>query len=147
MRLRTIESALVDRLGCATGEKRRDAVRVACELALQIASVDALPIGALVAQLTAGTKFTPEQLAGLRGLIDALDGNYFSSQEVGDENSDSAAVATFSQARAISALFYAGGVQTFTAITEAIYEAGLAVDDPQYVFDAVRAALSEPYAL
>ncbi|WP_092457295.1 hypothetical protein [Pseudomonas sp. NFACC45] len=145
MRLEMVEKNLVEKLKVASEEQRRNAVKVACELAFQACPVDVPIVVESLRELCLGNKLTTEQVSGLDDLAAQLDERYFDLQDSMEEgqNLDVRVLQIFSQARAVSALSLAGGDDSLMAAAEAIYEASSAVDDGANIFKSVLSVLPE----
>ncbi|MDF7796857.1 hypothetical protein [Pseudomonas syringae] len=145
MRLEMVEKGLVEKLKLVSQEQRRNAVKVACELAFQACPVEVPIVVESLRQLRSGNKLTSDQVSGLDALAAQLDEKYFDLQDSLDEgqNLNVEGLQLFSQARTVSALFLAGGEDSLITATEAIYEASSAVDDGTYIFKAVLSVLPE----
>lgn len=143
MRLEMVEKGLVEKLKLVSQEQRRNAVKVACELAFQACPVEVPIIVESLRQLRSANKLTTDQVSGLDSLAAQLDEKYFDLQDSLDEaqNLNLEGLQFFSQARAVSALSLAGGEDSLMTATEAIYEASSAVDDRTYIFKAVLSVL------
>ncbi|WP_460095864.1 hypothetical protein [Pseudomonas sp. S3_C01] len=81
MRLEMVEKNLVEKLKVASEERRRNAVKVACELVFQACPVDVPIVIESLRQLCLGNKLTTEQVSGLEDLAAQLDGQYFDLQD------------------------------------------------------------------
>jgi len=145
MRLETVAKNVAEKLKVATMSKQREAGLVACEIALLAAPIENPTVLDAVAQLRDKGRLTDEILASLNGLTDQLDQKYFDLQEEAESDPDIQPeyLHFFGQARAVSALAFAGGADSLTAAMEAIYEASATVDDSQKIYDAVLLALSD----
>ncbi|MCS5990681.1 hypothetical protein LNP02_12625 [Klebsiella variicola subsp. variicola] len=144
MRLEMLDKHLAEKIKVVSEEKRRSAVRVACELAVQICPVDLHVVDESLRQLLSGYKLSIEQVSKLERLAAQLDEEYFNLHDSQNEERElnPQALHLFSQARAVSALAFAGRDDSIESATEAIYEAALAIDDGQ-VLNAVFSVLSE----
>lgn len=141
-RLEISEKHLAQKMKVVSEEKRRSAVRVACELAFQICPVDLPVVDESLRQLLSGYKLSIEQVAKLEWLAAQLDEEYFNLHDSQNEEMQLNPQALFSQARAVSALACAGREDSIESATEAIYEAASAIDDG-LVLNAVFSVLSE----
>lgn len=143
-RLEISEKHLAQKMKVVSEEKRRSAVRVACELAFQICPVDLPVVDESLRQLLSGYKLSIEQVAKLEWLAAQLDEEYFNLHDSQNEEMqlNPQALHLFSQARAVSALACAGREDSIESATEAIYEAASAIDDG-LVLNAVLSVLSE----
>lgn len=145
MRLEMIDKGLVEKLKLVSEDQRRVAVKVACELAFQACPVE-VPIAAeSLRQLLSGNRLTTDQVSGLNTLAAQLEEKYFALQDSLNEgqNLNLEGLQLFSQARAVSALFLAGGEDSLMTVAEAIYEASSAVDDGTHILKAVLSVLPE----
>lgn len=144
MRLEISEKLLAQKMKVVSEEKRRSAVRVACELAFQICPVDLPVVDESLRQLLPGYKLSIEQASKLEWLAAKLDEEYFNLHDSQNEEVElnPQALHLFSQARAVSALACAGREDSIESATEAIYEAASASDDG-LVLNAVFSVLSE----
>ncbi|MFK3879739.1 hypothetical protein [Pantoea agglomerans] len=143
-RLEISEKHLAQKMKVVSEEKRRSAVRVACELAFQICPVDLPVVDESLRQLLSGYKLSIEQVAKLEWLAAQLDEEYFNLHDSQNEEMqlNPQALHLFSHARAVSALACAGREDSIESATEAIYEAASAIDDG-LVLNAVFSVLSE----
>lgn len=144
MRLEMLEEHLAEKMKVVSEEKRRSAVRVACELAVQNCPVDLPVVDESLRQLLSGYKLSFEQVSKLERLAAQLDEEYFYLHESQNEERElnPQALHLFSQARAVSALAFAGRDDSTESAIEAIYEAATAINDGQ-VLNAVFSVLSE----
>lgn len=144
VRLEIFEKHLAEKMKVASEEKRRSAVRVACELAVQNCPVDLPVVDESLRQLLSGYKLSFEQVSKLERLAAQLDEEYFNLHESQNEERELSpqALHLFSQARAVSALAFAGRDDSTESAIEAIYEAATAINDGQ-VLNAVFSVLSE----
>ncbi|KRP62620.1 hypothetical protein [Pseudomonas orientalis] len=145
LRLEKIEKGLVQKLRLVNEEQRANAVKVACLLAFQACPVEESIVVECLRRLRSGHKITNNQVSELNALAAQLDDKYFESQDSLDEGQklNVEGLQLFGQARAVSALSLAGGEDSLTAATEAIYEAFSAVDDATHIFKAVLSVLQE----
>ena len=143
-RLEISEKHLAQKMKVVSEEKRRSAVRVACELAFQICPADLPVVDESLRQLLSGYKLSIEQVAKLEWLATQLDEEYFNLHDSQNEEMqlNPQALHLFSQARAVLALACAGREDSIESATEAIYEAASAIDDG-LVLNAVFSVLSE----
>ncbi|MCL6308573.1 hypothetical protein QQL38_20050 [Pseudomonas syringae] len=142
-RLETIDKALVDQLKRSTVEQQRKSAIAACELAFKINKVNVPDAVICLEIIQSGNLISSEKIKKLEGIIAHLDEQYFDSQDNADHNINAQSLQYFSQARAISALIFAGKEQSPTAASEAIYEASSSVDDGAIILKKVRSALSD----
>lgn len=144
MRLETVAKNLSEKLRIATPEQQKAASYAACQLALQASSVDAAIVLESVAQLKQYGTLSAQRVIQLRDLAEQLDSKYFDLQEQSGINSGSleGSLRLFGQARTVAAVAFAGGAEVLTAVMESIYEASMAVDDREKVFEAALAACS-----
>jgi hypothetical protein len=139
MRLDTIDKPLVDDLVKATRELQRKAAMTACEIAINSTGLDIAVVDTCLDHLRHGHLLSAHPHAELERLIVDLDEQYFDLQHLDDALS----LQMFGQARALSAVKFAGEAHSLLTISEAIYEASLATENGAYVLDAVRKILSE----
>jgi hypothetical protein len=86
--------------------------------------------------------------AQVQALVEKLDDDYFSLKESLEEREDAGkldreAAVAFSRARAASAVAEALGANAKEAAASAAYEAFAAIDDPQFLMDALPPPLSK----
>lgn len=142
MRLETIASDLVAKLQVASPSQQRAASLIACQLALQLAPIEAAAVSEALAQLKQEGVLTQLRIAELNALAAKLDSKYLDLQDMEEESPmKNEALLLFSQARAVSALSFAGGKDAYTAAMETIYEASMTVDDSRRIFDVVLSVL------
>ncbi|MFE4110353.1 hypothetical protein [Kosakonia sp. YIM B13611] len=144
MHLEMLDKHLAEKMKVVSEEKRRSAVRVACELAVQLCPVNLPVVDESLRQLLSGYKLSIEQVSKLDGLAAQLDEEYFNLHNGQNEEMElnPQALHLFSQARAVSALAIGGRDDSIESATEAIYEAASAIDDGQ-ILNAVFSVLSE----
>lgn len=144
MRLEMLEKHLAEKMKIVSEEKRSSAVRVACELAVQICPVDLPVVDESLRQLLSGYRLSSEQVSKLERLAAKLDDQYFNLHDSLNEERElnPQVLHLFSQARVVSALAFAGRDDSIDSATEAIYEAATAVDEGQ-VLNAVLSILPE----
>jgi len=142
-RLETISENLSIRLSSANSEQQRKVSFTACKLALQITELDMPIITESLEHLRQKKMLTHEQIKELNKLTAEFDEKYFDIQD----NADTAALQMealrfFSQARALSALSFAGGEDALVASLESVYEASMAFDDNSNFISIMEEALS-----
>lgn len=144
MRPGMLDKNLTETMKVVSEEKRRSAARVASELVFQICPVDRPVVHESLKQLLSGYKLSIEQVSELEGLAGELDEEYFNLHDSQPEEIElnPQALHFFSQARAVSALAFAGKDDSIESTAEAIYEAASAIDDG-LVLNAVFSVLSE----
>jgi len=154
-RLETIAKDLAEKLEMSNSEQQRKASIAACELALLATSLDIPVISKSFEQLRQNERISQEQTEELNGLVEQFDERYFDIQDEIDEidenvdlckteeNVDLQTERTrfFRQARAVSALSFAGGEDALVAAMESIYEASMVFDDNSNFFAAVKGVL------
>jgi len=126
--------------------KQRAASYAACKTALLIAQVDASIALDSLEQIRNFGVLSNQRVSELNDLAGRLDERYFDLQDQDELNLDLQVKALyfFSQARAITAVAFAGGADALTAAMEAIYEALMAVaDDGHEINNAVLEALGK----
>jgi len=86
-----------------------------------------------------------ERIAELNELAIQFDDKYFDIQDKAEDNValQTESLRLFSQARAVSALSFAGGEDALVAAMESVYEASMAFDDNSKFFATVEDSLSE----
>ena len=142
MRLESIAGDLVAKLQVASSERQRAASLIACQLALQSAPIEAEIVSEALAQLKRDGVLTLQRIAELNDFAAMLDGKYLDLQDMAEESPmKNETLLLFGQARAVSALSFAGGKDAFAAAVEAIYEASMTVDDSRIICDVVLSAL------
>ncbi|MCE9545215.1 MAG: hypothetical protein K8T25_06825 [Planctomycetia bacterium] len=143
-RLETISATLVKRIRRASPSKQRAAALAAATLAVSATNVNHPAVTKSIAFLKAQKKVTARQKNELKSLLSDLDEEYFTLQEAAEDGTASTddCLKLFSQARAVSAVLFAGSDDPLEAATEAIYEATATSDDPKSILSAVDAALA-----
>ena len=143
MRLETVAKDLVTKLRTASPTQQRAASLIACQLALQAAPVEGGIVSETLEQLRRQGVLSQRRIAELNDLAVQLDRKYFDLQDNAEDDPamQSEALRFFGQARAVSALSFAGGEDALTAAAEAIYEALATVDEGSQIWDAVLLAL------
>jgi hypothetical protein len=143
MRLETVAENLAARLEASNSGQQRKASVIACELALQAASLDMPIISESLEQLRQNGKLSQERIAELNDLAAQLDERYFDIQNEAEDNValEAEALQVFSQARIVSALSFAGGENALVAAKESIYEASMSFDDSGNFFAVVENSL------
>jgi hypothetical protein len=140
-RLETIAKDLAEKLEMSDSGIQRKASIAACELALQAASLEAPIISESLEQLRQNKQLTQKRIAELSDLSAQLDERYFNTQN--NAALQTKALRFFSQARAVSALSFAGGEDALVAAMESIYEASMVFDDNSNFFAVVKGALPD----
>lgn len=143
MRLETVAKDLAEKLRTASPAQQRAASLVACQLALQAAPIEASIVSETLDQLRQQGVLPQRRVAELNDLAAKLDGEYFDLQDKAEDDPvlQSKALCLFGQARAVSALSFAGGQDALAAAMEAIYEASATVDGGSRIYDAVLLVL------
>ena len=142
-RLETMCPKLAAKLELVSAAKQRAATLVACEFAISHAKVEHPLIDKTLKRVRAAGVLTPKEKAELDALAAQLDEEYFALQDAAEEGRASTEdyMRVFGQARAVAALFFAGGEDAFQAATEAIYEAAASTDDKEELSARVLSAL------
>lgn len=146
MRLETLAPKLVEELRQATQGQQRAAGLAAAEIAIRYMDVEDSLVEKLLEKLKSDPVFTDHERAELDVLIDRLDEQYFNLQErvEGNPNIENECLRMFSQARAVSALSFAGMSDSFVAAMEAIYEASMVGDESQHnIIESVESVLNK----
>lgn len=143
MRLEQVAKTVADQLKISSVEQLRAASLVACKLALRISHVDNQKVLEALNVFQQEGKLSTEAQSFLKILAEQLDESYFELQEKAenDPKKVTAYLRVFAQARAVSALSYAGIDDPLTGAMEAIYEALATVEDPRIIYDAVLPVL------
>ncbi len=141
MRLSTVSEELVTHLKNCSIEKQRFASLLACKAALKLNNVDNMIVVASVDFLEKNHFLTVQQRNELDRLVAELDNQYFELQENSEKETEVMSLIYFGQARAISALSFAGVEDAFIAATEAIYEASMSIDDRDAILTLVKNSL------
>jgi hypothetical protein len=144
-RLETASEQLAQELRHASVAKQRAATLRACELALQDADVGDAQVQLGLDQLREKGRLTAEARLRLKALADEADENYFDLQEKAPDSRKAQEDYRrfFRQARALSALYFAGEDDVLAGAMESIYEASVAVDDKDGFYKSVRTALAD----
>ena len=143
MRLESAAKDVAAKLLAASPTQQRAASLVACQLALRAAPIEASIVSESLAQLQQHAIFPQQRVAELQDLAGQLDKEYFNLQDMAEDDSglQTEVLRLFGQARAVSALSFAGGRDALVAAMEAIYEASATVDDSRIIYDAVLLTL------
>lgn len=141
MRLTAESEELVTQLKNCSIEKQRFASLLACKVALKLNNVDNMIVVASVDFLEKNHFLTVQQRNELDRLVAELDNQYFELQENSEKETEVMSLIYFGQARAISALSFAGVEDAFIAATEAIYEASMSIDDRDAILTLVKNSL------
>jgi RHS repeat-associated protein len=138
MRLDTSAPELASRLRAIGSIEQRAAALFASDLAL-LTTVDSPIVASAVEDLKKNRLHTQTTSNRLNELVDKLDNEYFALQENASSGSSASieCLRKFSQARAVSALMFAGGEDPLCAAMDAIYEASMSVDDANAVYAVV----------
>lgn len=139
MRLETVAEDLAIKVRTATPFQQRRVCLIACQLALQATKINLPIITNAIEEMRVQGVLSNQRIEELNNLVDQLDNLYFDLQEKSelDPESQLQSMLYFSQARAVSALSFAGGREVLTAAMESIYEASVIFDDPGIIFNAV----------
>lgn len=134
---------LVDKLQKASEKQQREASLVACRFGLLKAELEAPFVDAALETIRSGQSLSIEQKAKLKEYAAQLDETYFQLQAASDEGRVSRIeyLKTFAQARAVSALIFAGDGDALKAAAEAIYEAAATGEDPVELISQIEAVL------
>jgi hypothetical protein len=144
MRLDTISPELVTLLRNSSPEKQRFVSLLACKEVLMLNDVYDINVLSFIDHIGRNSSLSKEERNLLESLVSDLDDKYFDLQEnPKDENSINNSMVFFGQARAISALSFAGIEDPFSAAAESIYEASMAVDDGNLILSLVKSALAK----
>ena len=143
MRLETVDKELAARIRVATPSQQRAVSLIACQVALHEVRMDIKVVLLATEELRDKGVISHQQIAELNELVDQLDDAYFDLLVRTENEPDlmPEVMCFFKQARAVSALSFAGGTDSLSAAMEAIYEASIALDDATRVSDAVSLAL------
>ena len=146
-RLETASKDLSARLAASEPMQQRRGSIVACELAIQATGLDIPVISESLEQLRQDGKLSQERIAELNKLANQLDEKYFDIQDALGDNTENSKVLQveslqfFGQARAVSALEFAGAENTFDAAMESIYEASAIFEDRNGFFSKIEKTL------
>jgi hypothetical protein len=142
-RLETLAPELLRRLKQASPAKQREAAVAASEFAIEKAKIRDAEVDDARRSLHKGVGLSTAQRVELETLMSNLDNEYFDLLEAAEEGRASTEdyLRKFAQARAISALLFAGKDDPFEASREAIYEAAATSDDKQAFFSVVESLL------
>ena len=142
MRLNTLSSELVAMLKNCNIEKQRLVSLLACKAVLKLNHVENMTVISSVNFLEKNRFLTDQQRNDLDYLVAELDNQYLKIQEnPTDDDSEVKSLLYFGQARAISALSFAGMEDAFIAASEAIYEASMSIDDQEVILTLVKSSL------
>lgn len=138
MRLDAVAKNVAEKLKAASSEKQRSICLLACQLALDAAPIDSPLILEALELLRQKGVLPANKVEELNKLVVQLDEQYFDLQEKAEDDPSAKieSMRLFSQARAVSALSFAGNENALIAAMEAIYEASATVDD-ESIFEAV----------
>ncbi|WP_139220077.1 hypothetical protein [Collimonas sp. OK412] len=144
MRLETVSPMLAEKIQTANSDQRRAASLLACQLVIKITHIEDRNVLEALDLLQKNGNLSPLKRAELDDFSAQLDEEYF---ELQNKAEDDPAVTPdyllfFGQARAVSALSFAGSEDSFLAAMESIYEASVCVDDNSKIFDAVLRVLA-----
>jgi len=144
-RLETVSKDLSLQIEAASIDQQMKASLVACELALQAAHISIPIVEVSLMRLQQKQRLSQEQIAELSRLSEQLDEKYFAAQERSETNTAlrTEALQLFKQARAVSALSFAGGEINSVAARESIYEASMVFDNREEFFSKVEGAISK----
>jgi hypothetical protein len=147
MRLETVAEDLAIKVRTATPLQQRRVCLIACQLALQATKMDLPIITTAIEEIRVRGVLSNKRIEELNNLVDELDNLYFDLQERSelDPKLQLQSMLHFSQARAVSALSFAGGQEELTAAMETIYEASVVFDDPSIIFNAVTLKLEAKF--
>lgn len=145
-RLEAVAPGLARLVGKASPSQRRRAAVRAAVLALEASGLDDVRVRDLLAVVESGAVVgaSPER-AAVEALVAALDTAHWDRQDrraSGEDIGDGQLIA-FSRARAAAACYFAAERDTRLAAVEALYEAGAAVEDHEYLWLDVTALLTE----
>lgn len=144
-RLEMAAQDVADKLRMADAAQQRAASLVACELAVQAAPIGDPDVLSAVEQLRKNGRLSNQLIVVLNDLAARLDEQYFTLQDKSEHELSTQIqyINLFGQARAVSALAFAGGEDALMAAMESIYEATATVDDAGGIYDAVLLALAK----
>jgi hypothetical protein len=142
-RLEALSPDLARRLQEASASKQRAAGLAAAEFALAHAGVRHPLVESALAKVRSAGALAPKDKAQLDTLAAQLDEEYFALQQAAERGQSGSEeyMRVFGQARAVSALAFAGREDALQAATEAIYEAAATTDDKKEFFAVVQSAL------
>lgn len=144
-RLEAVAPGLARLVGKASPSQRRHAAVRAAVLALEASGLDDVRVRDLLAVVESGVVGASPERAAVEALVAALDTAHWDRQDrraSGEDIGDGQPTA-FSRARAAAACYFAAERDTRLAAVEAIYEAGAAVEDHEYLWLDVTALLTE----
>jgi hypothetical protein len=137
VRLGSASRDLAESFERASSSKRREAARLACELAAASSGLIEPEAVAALSALRAGSSPDPALRAKVEALAAKLDDEYL---RLNDEGAQEEALRLFSKARAASALVFASAGES-SDLHEAIYEAISAMDDADVLQRRMRETL------
>ena len=142
-RLDSSAKQLADKLRVSAPKEQRAAALIACTLALLAADVNDSRVAEVLKDLKSSGRHLEKTRVFLEQLISQLDEKYFSLLAKAEANPRIKIdyLRWFSQARAVSALAFAGYEDSLMAALEAIYEASVTVDDATEIYEAVLTSL------
>ncbi|MDP9930707.1 hypothetical protein J2X92_002941 [Variovorax paradoxus] len=138
-RLQSKDPDVAQRLMLATSLQRRRIAIAAAEWALRMNSLNELELIDVTKSLRENAKLSADGKLKLEALVKEFDDECFEVENSGAAERDY--MQLFGKARAVSALLFAAGDDSFTAAAEAIYEASVATDDEKQLFDLVHSYL------
>jgi len=138
-RLQSKDADIVQRLMQATSLQHRQIAIAAAEWALRMNGLNDLELTSAVKALKQDGKLSVDDKSKLEALVEKFDDEYFQAEDSGAAEEEY--LQLFGKARAVSALLFSGGDDSFAAAAEAIYEASVATDDEKPLFDLVRSHL------
>jgi hypothetical protein len=139
-RLDSVLPAVAAAFRRASPQKRRQAARIACELAVSSAGLRDQEARAALAALAAGAAGDAHLRKALEDLAERLDDEYLRLHDLDDETRRPEADRLFSKARAASALQFALS-EDDNELHESLYEAIMAVDDAAELAPSIEDAL------
>lgn len=144
-RLDAVAKSLSEKLRIASPAQRRAASFAVCQVGLEATSVDSPVVLDSLAQLREIGSLPTPNIDALNELVFQLDNRYFELQGQSEVNPilEMEVRLVFGQARAIAAVAFAGGQDSLSTAMEAIYEASVASENDDLVFEAALKALQE----
>lgn len=143
VRLKALYPDLVDKLRSASDTKQRKAGLAASEFAISHAALEHPLVNRTLEKVRATGILTPKEKVEIDGLAEKFDDEYFAMQEAAEHGQTSSDdyMQSFSKARAVAALSFAGSENAFEAATEAIYEAAATTDDQEELSALIQSVL------
>ncbi len=143
IRLESVDKDLATKISAASSLQQRAVCLIACQIALQTVKIDIPIVKLAIEEIRVEGILSIQRMEELNSLLVHLDDSYFELQERSEIEIEllPEVLRIFNQARALSALSFAGSHNALTAAMESVYEASLTLEDATSLYDRLHVFL------